>query len=464
MDSNKANGEETAHCLILPYPIQGHINPILQFAKRLSHKSLKITLALTRFMILKTKGLSGGSISIGSISDGFDEGGRAQAKTHEEYMARFQQVGQQTLTELLQALADSGSPVDCVVYDPFIPWVLDLAKGFGLLAAAFFTQSCAVDSIYYHVYSGELKPPLQRGEVVVVPGLPPLRPEEMPSFIYVHGSYPSAFEMVRNQFQNIDKADWIFVNTFHKLEEEVINYMSRTWRVKAIGPTIPSMYLDKRLQDDKEYGLNVFNPTTNVCTNWLSQKQPKSVIYISFGSLAQLSIEQTQELARALTTLNKHFLWVVRSSELAKLPKNFSEETSEKGLIVSWCQQLEVLAHHAVGCFVTHCGWNSTLEGLSLGVPMVAMPQWTDQSTNAKFVVDVWRVGVWARADETGLVREGEICRCIEHVMEGDGEEIRGNANKWKEMAREAVDEGGSSDRNIGEFVSTLMSCSKGVS
>ncbi|KAL0383333.1 UNVERIFIED_CONTAM: UDP-glycosyltransferase 74E2 [Sesamum calycinum] len=239
--------------------------------------------------------------------------------------------------------------------------------------------------------------------------------------------------------------------------------MSRTWKVKAIGPTIPSMYLDKRLQEDKEYGLNVFKPTTNVCTDWLSQKQPKSVIYISFGSVAQLSVEQTGELAQALTTLNKPFLWVVRSSELAKLPKNFSEETIEKGLIVSWCQQLEVLAHDAVGCFVTHCGWNSTLEGLSLGVPMVAMPQWIDQSTNAKFVANVWRVGVWARADEKGLAREGEICRCINHVMGGDGEEIRENTTKWKEMARDAVDEGGSSDRSIEEFVSTLASSSNGI-
>ncbi|KAL0359727.1 UNVERIFIED_CONTAM: UDP-glycosyltransferase 74E2 [Sesamum angustifolium] len=458
MDAKRANANERAHCLILPYPSQGHINPMLQFAKRLSHKRLKITLALTRFLLKTIKGLSGGSISIGSISDGFDEGGRAQAKTHEEYLARFQQVGRETLMELLQALADSGSPVDCVVYDPFIPWVLDLAKGSGLLAAPFFTQSCSVVSIYHRVYCGELKVPVRGSEVVVVPGLPPLRPEEIPSFIDVHGSYPLAFQLATNQFQNIDKADWIFVNTFYELEEEVINCMSRTWKVKAIGPTIPSMYLDKRLQDDKEYGLNVFKPTTNVCTNWLSQKQPKSVIYISFGSLAQLSVEQTEELAQALTTLNKPFLWVVRSSELAKLPKNFSEETIEKGLIVSWCQQLEVLAHDAVGCFVTHCGWNSTLEGLSLGVPMVAMPQWIDQSTNAKFVADVWRVGVWARADEKGLAREGEICRSINHVMGGDGEEIRENATKWKEMARDAVDEGGSSDRSIEEFVSTLAS------
>ncbi|KAL0339885.1 UNVERIFIED_CONTAM: UDP-glucosyltransferase [Sesamum radiatum] len=161
MDEKKAKANERAHCLILPYPSQGHINPMLQFAKRLSHKRLKITLALTRFLLKTIKGLSGGSISIGSISDGFDEGGRAQAKTQEEYLARFQQVGRETLMELLQALADSGSPVDCVVYDPFIPWVLDLAKGSGLLAAAFLTQSCSVGCIYHRVYCGELKVPVR---------------------------------------------------------------------------------------------------------------------------------------------------------------------------------------------------------------------------------------------------------------------------------------------------------------
>lgn len=134
--------------------------------------------------------------------------------------------------------------------------------------------------------------------------------------------------------------------------------MSRYWRVKAIGPTIPSMYLDKRLQEDKEYGLSIFKPITDSCINWLNKQQPRSVVYVSFGSMAQLTNEQTEELAEALTTSGKYFLWVVRSSEESKLPSNFSEmsKASEKGLVVSWCPQLEVLAHESVGCFVTHCG------------------------------------------------------------------------------------------------------------
>ncbi|KAL2544585.1 UDP-glycosyltransferase 74F2-like [Forsythia ovata] len=190
--------------------------------------------------------------------------------------------------------------------------------------------------------------------------------------------------MIFNQFQNLEKADWILVNTFHKLEQEDIDWMAKFLPVKAIGPTIPSMYLDKRIQDDKDYGLSVFKPINNVCMKWLNERASRSVVYVSFGSLAELGAEQMEELAHGLKTSNKYFLWVVRSSEEAKLPKNFSKETSKKGLIVSWCPHLEVLAHEAIGCFITHCGWNSTLEALSLGVPLVAMPQRTDQSTNAK--------------------------------------------------------------------------------
>ncbi|KAL2544529.1 UDP-glycosyltransferase 74F2 [Forsythia ovata] len=457
MEKGKENHK--AHCLILPYPIQGHINPMLQFAKHLSHKGLKITLVVTKFLRKTMQEFSGSSnISLEAISDGFDEGGRADAESSEAYLALFRLVGTETLSELLE-MHKTDSAVDCIIYDPFLSWGLDVAKKFGLVSAAFFTQSCAVNNIYYHVYKKELKLPLLETEKFVnIPGLPVLEPSDLPSFVYVHGSYPASFEMILNQFQNLEKADWILVNTFHKLEQEVIDWMAKFLPVKAIGPTIPSMYLDKRLQDDKDYGLSVFKPITDVCMKWLNERASTSVVYVSFGSMAELGAEQMEELAHGLKTSNKYFLWVVRSSEEAKLPKNFSEETSKKGLIVSWCPQLEVLAHEAIGCFITHCGWNSTLEALSLGVPMVAMPQWTDQSTNAKFVKNVWKMGIKTRQDENGLVEQTEIARCINHVMEGDkGEEIRKNAKKWKEIAREAVDEEGSSDKNIENFVSSLM-------
>ena len=234
--------------------------------------------------------------------------------------------------------------------------------------------------------------------------------------------------------------------------------MTEIWPLRTIGPTIPSMYLDKRIEDDKDYGFCIFEPNSDACMKWLNDHAKGSVIYVSFGSLAALNAEQMEELAWGLRMSNSYFLWVVRASEEAKLPKNFVEETSEKGLVVHWCPQLEVLTHEAVGCFVTHCGWNSTLEALSLGVPMVAVPQWTDQPTNAKYIMDVWKMGLKAPADEKGLVKREAIENCISEIMEGErGKEILKNAYKWKALAKEAVDQGGSSDKNIQEFVTKLV-------
>ncbi|KAL2544536.1 UDP-glycosyltransferase 74F2 [Forsythia ovata] len=269
MEKGKENHK--GHCLILSYPIQGHINPMLQFAKRLRHKGVKITSVVIKFFRKTMQEFSGSSnISLEAISDGFD-GGRAEAESSEAYLAQFRLVGIETLSELVEK-HKTYSAVKCIIYDPFLSWGLDVAKKFGLVSAAFFTQSCAVDNIYYHVYKKELKLPLSDTEKFVnIPGLPVLESSYLPSFVYFHGSYPVAFEMILNQFQNLEKADWILINTFHKLEEEVIDCMAKFLPVKAISPTIPSMYLDKRLQDDKDYSLSVFKPITDVCMKWLNE-------------------------------------------------------------------------------------------------------------------------------------------------------------------------------------------------
>ncbi|MBA0733028.1 hypothetical protein Gogos_017081 [Gossypium gossypioides] len=236
--------------------------------------------------------------------------------------------------------------------------------------------------------------------------------------------------------------------------------MSKFWNVMIVGPTIPSIYLDKRLENDKDYGMNMFKPNVTACMSWLSGKPKDSVVYVSFGSVASLGIEQMEEIALALKDRNGYFLWVVRETEKAKLPHNYIKETSHKGLVVTWCPQLEVLSHESVGCFLTHCGFNSTLEALSLGVPMLALPQWTDQCTNAKYIEDVWRIGIRARPDEKGIVRKETIIRCImELLMEvgKKGEEIKKNSIKWKNLAKKAVDEGGKSDKNVDEFIAKLI-------
>lgn len=230
---------------------------------------------------------------------------------------------------------------------------------------------------------------------------------------------------------------------------QILKWITSEGPILTIGPTIPPLHTD-----DIEYGLSLFKPDAEAYLKWLETKENGSVVYVSFGSLVTPGEKQMEEIARGLVESNCFFLWVVRASEESKLPPDF---VLEKGLIVNWCSQLQVLAHPAVGCFVTHCGWNSTLEALSFGVPMVAMAQWTDQTTTAKLIADVWQIGVRTKADENDFVTREEIAGSVREIMQEErGNEIRRNASKWKQLAKEAVSEGGSSHKNITEFVIQL--------
>ncbi|KAJ4959327.1 hypothetical protein NE237_026438 [Protea cynaroides] len=193
---------------------------------------------------------------------------------------------------------------------------------------------------------------------------------------------------------------------------------------------------------------------------WLNSKTNASVVYVSFGSLSELSKPQMEAIENGLLESRRPFLWVIRKGEedKEKIMATF-EQKNQGGLIVPWCSQVEVLSHPSVGCFVTHCGWNSTLEGLVAGIPMVAFPQWSDQPTNAKLIQDVWRTGVRVKvSDEDGIAKSEEIVRCLETVMEGEsGEEMRKAAKRWSVLSREAVKDGGSSDRSVRAFMEEIV-------
>nr|XP_023907651.1 UDP-glycosyltransferase 74E2-like [Quercus suber] len=448
--------ERTTHILLLAFPFQGHINPLLQFSKRLVSKGVRVTFVTTTSIGNSMEALPGHSISVEIISDGTENG--KDSKSLDAVLERFRLHVSQSLAKLFEKHNSSQYAPKMVVYDSFMPWVLDIARQFGIDGAPFFTQSCVINAIYYHANHGAIQMPIEEGASLSLPSIPSQRIDDLPSFLCDKGLNPAVLKLVLNQFSNILEANCLLFNTLNELENEVLNWMtSQQWCVKTIGPTIPSIYLDNRLEDDKEYGLHLFKPDVDACIKWLDTKETHSVVYTSFGSLASLGEEQMDELTRGLKNSNCHFLWVVRETEQKKLPPNFLEERSEKGLVVSWCPQLEVLAHKAVGCFMTHCGWNSTLEALSLGVPMVAMPQWTDQPTNAKFIVDVWKVGIRIKLDERGIATKEEKELCIREVIEGErGKQVKMNSVRWKELAKEAVDKDGSSNKNIEEFVAKL--------
>ncbi|KAL1561418.1 N-hydroxythioamide S-beta-glucosyltransferase [Salvia divinorum] len=439
-----------AEVVVLPYPAQGHINPAAALAETLALRGLRVAL-ITTTALSKTATFHhtpATPIAIHHLSDGHERA--TQPETTEAYLARLEA----NLSRSLAAFLDERGQVKAVVYDSIMPWVLDIAHERGLLGAVFFTQSCSVSAVYYHLKQGLVRLPYDQGSATDLPALPPLRPRHLPSFAHVD-SQRTTVDFLGRQFDNLERADWIFFNSFHKLESQVLEWMAKQWPVKAVGPTY--LLLQKRKRLVSNHIISLFEPKQDeACREWLDARGSGSVVYVSFGSLAPLRKEQMEELAHGLAMSNCPFLWVVRASEMDKLQPLTSFDL-ERGLVVEWCHQPQVLAHRAVACFVSHCGWNSTLEALSHGVPLVAMGQLYDQPTNAMFVEDVWGFGIGVRAREDGIVGREEIAMRVKQVVEGDeGIELKKNACKWKGLADEAVEQGGTSSTNIDEFVSTL--------
>nr|GMD85375.1 UDP-glycosyltransferase 74E2-like [Ipomoea batatas] len=426
---------ETPDVIAVPFPFQGHLNPMLQLCCCLSARGLKVTLLLTHG-VAKSMQFPLSHCRVELISDGTDAG--EPPRTFQEYRT------------LLQAAVSEG--VAAVIQKHQKAKVL-VGRAGGLRVASFFTQPAAVCAIYHHMLRGTIKQHTASDSTLRLPSLPAIMEfADLPSFSYFGDISEEVTEFTINQAFNMPKADCFLINTFDSLEEQVVKWMAEKWAVKTIGPLVPT--IDKTLKGGKHDRIDLFELDSESYLKWLDIREPKSVVYVSFGSVVVMSEEQMEEIAWGLAQSNKYFIWVVRESELVKLPKDFNFKTIEKGIIVKWCPQIEVLSHEAIACFMTHCGWNSTLEALCLGVPMVAMPNIADQPTNAKLIEDVWKVGIRVKVNEKGTVTRQEIQMCIKQVMEGEkANEFRRNVIKWKGLTEEATREGGSSDANIKDFI-----------
>nr|KYP70991.1 Cytokinin-O-glucosyltransferase 1 [Cajanus cajan] len=213
------------------------------------------------------------------------------------------------------------------------------------------------------------------------------------------------------------------------------------------------------------------------CFKWLDLHQPKSVLYVCFGSLCNLIPSQLVELALALEDTKRPFVWVIREGskfqELEKwiMEEGFEERTKGRGLIIrGWAPQVLILSHPAIGGFLTHCGWNSTLEGISAGVPLITWPLFGDQFLNEKLITQVLKIGVsvgveipmkWGEEEKVGLqVKKEDIKKTICMVMDDDNEESRERrerAGKLSEMAKRAVEKDGSSHLDMTLLIQDIM-------
>ncbi|KAK4585160.1 hypothetical protein RGQ29_022716 [Quercus rubra] len=416
--------QQQPHFLLVTYPSQGQINPALQFANRLIHlggggRRVHVTFAITisahRRMI---KSPPPDGLSFATFSDGNDDGFKLEDKM-QEHLDQLKSNGTKALTELIVSNANQGRPFTCLVYTLFIPWAAEVARELHLPSTLFWIQPAMVLDIYYYYYNGFAdaigKCNNDPSHSILLPGLPLLTSRDLPSFMLASNTYDYLLPIFQADLEALEKLSKprVLVNTFDALEIEALKAIEKL-NLVAVGPLILSAYLDER---DTSNGSKDY-------MEWLNSKPESSVIYVSFGSISVLTKQQMEEIARGLLDCGWPFLWVIRAKE------NGEEEKEEEKL--SCRKELE-----------------------EKGVPMIAFPQWTDQGTNAKLIEDVLKTGVKVTTNNDGIVVGDEIKRCLELVV-GDGErgkEMRRNAMKWKELAREAVNQGGSSYSNLKAFL-----------
>ncbi|PKA50388.1 UDP-glycosyltransferase 73C5 [Apostasia shenzhenica] len=309
----------------------------------------------------------------------------------------------------------------------------------------------------------------EESKSVIVDGLP-VRLELNKSEVSVIFQYKQMIEWM----ESAEKQSFgVVVNTFYELEPAYADlFRSRKAGRRAwfVGPV--SLNNKDEIAMAERGGRA--SPDTARLMSWLDVQPVRSVVYACFGSLYELDAAQLCETAAGLEAAGHRFIWAVRAWEGAAsagegwLPEGFEERVQGWGVLLKgWAPQTAILGHVAVGAFVTHCGWNSTLEGVAAGTPMVAVPLMYEQFINERLITDVLRIGVRAASVRgKGAVTAEEMTAALGRVM-GDGEEaeeMRRRAREFAALARSAMEQGGSSYDDVGRMVEELRTEGRRVS
>nr|CAB3448063.1 unnamed protein product [Digitaria exilis] len=397
------------HAVFVPYPAQGHVTPLLQLAKVLHARGFFITYVNSEYnhrRLLRSRGAEAmaglDDFRFEAIPDGLPPS------------------GDDDVTQDIPALCES------------------LSRN---AAAPYLTNGYLEDTV-----------------LDWVPGMPGIRLRDMPSFIRTTDPDDFMVHFDGGEAQNALHAQGIIVNTFDELEQDVVDALRRIFpRVYTIGPLVTFVKTMVARPDTAAIAGNLWKEDAS-CLQWLDARRPGSVVYVNFGSITVMTPGQLAEFAWGLASCGRPFLWVIRpdlvTGEKAVLPEEFFEETKERGMFLSWCPQEEVLSHPSTGLFLTHSGWNSTLESICAGVPMICWPFFAEQTTNCYYACTKWDIGMEI---DNNVTRE-EVARLIKEAMDGEkGKDMKVKATMWKEKAVAATEEGGTSSVNVDRLVGFML-------
>uniref|UniRef100_A0A0E0HKV1 Glycosyltransferase n=1 Tax=Oryza nivara TaxID=4536 RepID=A0A0E0HKV1_ORYNI len=460
------------HFLIVAYGIQSHINPAQNLAHRLARidaSSVMCTLSIhasahrrmfSSLIASPDEETTDGIISYVPFSDGFDDISKLSILSGDE-RARSRCTSFESLSAIVSQLAARGRPVTCIVCTMAMPPVLDVARKNGIPLVVFWNQPATVLAAYYHYYHGYRELFASHASdpscEVVLPGMQPLCIRSLPSFLVdVTNDKLSSFvvEGFQELFEFMDREKpKVLVNTLNVLEAATLTAVQPYFQeVFTIGHLVAGSAKER---------IHMFQRDKKNYMEWLDTHSERSVVYISFGSILTYSKRQVDEILHGMQECEWPFLWVVRKDgreeDLSYLVDNIDDH--HNGMVIEWCDQLDVLSHPSVGCFVTQCGWNSTLEALELGVPMVAVPNWSDQPTIAYLVEKEWMVGTRVYRNDEGVIVGTELAKSVKIVM-GDNEvatKIRERVNSFKHKIHEEAIRGETGQRSLQIFAKTII-------
>lgn len=449
--------------LLVSFPAQGHVAALMKLAHRLADCRVKVTFVTTEFICERIKE----SQQLGSFSqmedaqhlvrivplpDGLEPEDDRKAET--KMTRSISRVMPGYLKELIQKInqQEDDKKITCVIADVTFGWALQVAAKLGLKKASVYTSApgilAMIMNIPKFIKAGIISSDgiVRKNEKVELsPNLPAASPAE---FLWSCPGNPSLqtsmFQYINVIRQNIEASDRILCTWFYELAPSANKILPN---IVPVGPLIANG-----------------QPTGNfwsedlTCLSWLDKQPPGSVIYAAFGSISKLSQQQFNELALGLELAGQPFLCVVRpgfiNGSSTDNHDGFVAKVADFGKMVKWAPQEKVLAHRSVACSLTHCGWNSTMEGISMGVPFLCWPYGHDHLYIKSCICDDWKVGLWLEPDDNGIISRHEIKRKVDELLSNDV--VRKNALKLKELAQKSVAEGGSSSKNLEYFIKQI--------
>ncbi|XP_071688733.1 hydroquinone glucosyltransferase-like [Rutidosis leptorrhynchoides] len=455
------------HIAILPSPGMGHLIPMAEFAKRLvQHHHISATIIIpttgpppkAQINVVESLPENINHIFLPPVMN-LPEGARP------EILIWF--IMKNSLLSVQEALKSLTSKTKLValVFDMFGHDTMEIAKEFNLLNFLFFPMNAMALSFTFTLTKLDQESSCEYKDLTY--------PVHVPGSVSFHGRELMAPVQERTDevykgylllSKRLTLLDGIMVNSFEELEEETF----RVLRSGTAGQT-PIYSIGPLVQCGPSDGAD-----RNQCLKWLDSQPNESVVLVSFGSGGTLSLDQVHELAHGLEMSYQRFLWILRSPSKASnasfftassendplefLPDGFLARTVKRGLVVpSWAPQIEILSHEAIGGFLTHCGWNSTLESIVHGVPMIAWPLYAEQHMNAKMMTEAVDLALKIETDENGIVRKEVIEKVVKELIGGDeGKRISKRLKELKVASMKALSNEGSSMESLSKIALQL--------